>query len=116
MTDSGTQKIINCTPHTLNIYDGGRKVATFPPGDEMIRIAWLDGDDFEVAGLPVVEFRHGAIGLPAVRGGVWYVVSYVAALGLLLAGEDRPDILIPGPKVTDRGRVVGCRGFRRVVR
>lgn len=107
-------RLVNLTGHPLHLYVGGRKVRTIDADAPGLRIAQDEVGSCEVDGVSVVSVAYRASGLPAQVPGTRYVVSQVAALALIAIGVHRPDILVPGPGVSDRGRVVGCRGLRQL--
>lgn len=113
MTDA--PRLVNLTGHPLHLYAGGRKVRTIDSDVPGLRIAQDEMGAHEVDGIEVMSFAYRPGNLPAPQPGTWYIVSQVAALALIATGVRRPDILIPGPGVSDRGRVVGCRGLRWLV-
>jgi len=111
-------EFVNLTGHLVRIFDGGKAIMTLP-SEGLFRIETTELDSDQIAlGVDVVPVSIATgLGrqLPPLKGGTWLIVSQVAAMGLALAGVRRPDILYPGPSVSDRGRVVGCRGLRWLV-
>lgn len=118
MTDPAEpeDQFVNLTGHVLNIWQGGRPVLTIPLATERgYRLQQVPGPaDQTIAGIQVTPVSYVPDRLPDPQPGVWIVVSQLAALGLRMAGVDRDDILFPGPGVSDRGRVIGSRGFMRL--
>lgn len=109
-------KIINMTPHALNIIDGNGAVALTIPSSGVARAAQKREHiaDLTVDGvsIPVSKSTYGAVeDLPAPVDGVIYVVSALTAQ----ACPDRADVFITDDPVRDEaGRIIGCRGLARL--
>lgn len=119
--------IINCTPHSIDVYDAETPAIvdperhtptiTLPPSGEVARIDERVLDDDRLAprtgaeAVPVLFVEYGHVtGLPDVRPKVWYVVSLPVALAL----PGRRDLLVPYRQVRNAaGTVVGCRSLAR---
>lgn len=107
-------KIINLTPHRLNLLVEGGEIA-IPPSGDVARVekepVALDPIQIDGYAVPVVRIAPAAVGitgLPAPQPGVIYVVSEMVA-----RAAARPDVLSPGPLVRDDlDGPVGCRGLR----
>ena len=103
-------KIINATPHTLNIINkNGETVSIVSSGIvprvEEREISCEILGDFKLITLSVGE----VYGLPPVEAGKFYVVSRPVASALV--GE-RNDILVPGSFIRDKdGNIIGCNGL-----
>lgn len=90
-------KIINLTPHPLNIVDG-EHAGTYPSAG----IARVDG-------LPLGP----VVGLPDSAPGTLFVVSVLVAEAL----PDRSDLRVPGRQIrSEDGRVIGCASLDAPVR
>ena len=106
-------KIVNLTPHGLNIETcrgSGRGVMTVPPSGDVARVASRTvATPRRICGVVVYETVLGEVeGLPGPRDGVVYVVS-----GMVAAAGPRPDVFSPGDLLRDAfGSPVGCRGLR----
>lgn len=109
-------KIVNMTPHALNIIAGNGAVALTIPSSGVARAAQKREHiaDLTVDGvsIPVSKSTYGAVeGLPAPVDGVIYVVSALTAQ----ACPDRADVFITDDPVRDEaGRIIGCRGLARL--
>lgn len=106
-------KVINLTPHTINIVGAdGQVVQSFPASGELARCSVDREHVGEVNGIAVNRTVFGAVtGLPEQQEGVVYVVSALVAQ----AAKGRDDVLIPDDTVRDeQGRIIGCRAFARV--
>ena len=111
-------KIINLTPHVLNLVarEGNEVVASWPSsGIARVSQAVVELTPFTtvVNGVEVTIPRKAAtfgdvVDLPApVEGTVYFVSAMVKA-----ACPDRSDLVSPGDPVRDaEGKVVGCRSF-----
>jgi len=102
-------KLINLTPHTINIVtpDG---VRTLPPSGTVCRVPSFDGVCPDLDGIPTFVSSYGKVrDLPAPQEGVVLIVS-----GMVASAEPRLDLMSPGPLVRDdEGKVIGCLGLRR---
>lgn len=112
-----TAELVNLTGHLVTVYNHGRVVRRVPAHGRGLRIEHLElGEDrIDDDGIDVVAAAIKPALLPPPREGVWLIVTQVAALSLMLDGVRRPDIVFPGPKVSELGRVMGCRGLRQMV-
>jgi hypothetical protein len=116
--------IINCTPHTVDIYRSdapsvitdGRFIVelSLPPSGTVARITEevIPGQLAPRVGAeatPVVFVEYGHVtGLPDVRPKTWYLVSLPVALAL----PARRDLLVSYRQVRNAaGTVVGCRAL-----
>jgi len=102
-------KLVNLTPHTLNIHTPD-KVVNLPPSGAVARVATVSVPAAPMGGIPTVTTSFGEVtGLPEPQHGVTLVVS-----GMVASAAPRDDVLSPGDLVRDEnGRPVGCRGLRR---
>ncbi len=109
-------KIINLTPHPVNILDDQNNVILSIPSAGELRLPEqaVPAGEIEVNGLhiPVVlKTISPSASLPPVVEGTFYIVSLPAA-----QAARRPDFLVPDQLVRDeKGVVVGCRRLARVV-
>ena len=96
-------KIINCTPHTLNL--PGMEIA---PSGILPRVAEVKTAVGEVNGIPVVSKAFGSIqDLPPQKYGNILVVSALAAQAAWALG--RSDVMCPGDPIRDEaGKIIGC--------
>jgi hypothetical protein len=123
-------KMINLTPHALNVKKADGQVLTIEPSgnvarvnnkmildgwmclqnDEVLRFFYLD---YVQDGIEIFRSEYGDIdGLPPEKEGTIYIVS-----GMVLAAVNetitRPDVFAPGHLIRDPdGRVIGCQGLR----
>lgn len=120
-------KIINLTPHTINILwelcwlNGSpsghyETLAEVEPSGQVARVTskTVKVDDVEIDGffVPVTGTTYGEVeGLPAPEEGTIYIVSSLVASRV----PNRTDVFIPNESVRDdKGRIVGCKSLGRV--
>ena len=104
-----TKKIINLTPHDLNIVANDGSTVTINRSGNIARVAQTELVSATINEFDVTSIEYGAVeNLPAEKDGVYYVVSRMVASAV----PGRSDLLVPGPLVRDdEGRVIGARGF-----
>lgn len=104
-------KIINLTPHIINIFDGHRHLRDIPVSDRPIPrchqestiAGYIDGIT-----ITYQDFAGAVENVPYPEEGVYYVVSRLVAEAL----PQRTDFLVPGPLVRDaNGQPCGCKGL-----
>ncbi len=106
-------KIVNLTPHDINIIgEIGEVVQTFPASGELARCSVSREQVDAINSVPVNRTVFGEVtGLPEQQEGVVYVVSALVAQAV----DGRDDVVIPDDAVRDeQGRIVGCRAFAKV--
>lgn len=103
-------KIVNLTPHEINIYEDDRHIKDIPvsglPVPRCHQSQALVGyvDDIEITRQSFGEVEN----LPAPKVGTFFVVSRMVAEAV----PERGDLLVPGPLVRDHdGKPCGCRGL-----
>jgi hypothetical protein len=108
------EEIVNLTGHDLTVIDSTGTPHTVKPvgqarvnsGMRPIGVALVSE-----AAIPILEIsERSVVDLPTSRNGSLYVVS-----GLVAAKANRPDVVSPSRLVRERGVVVGCSAFARVV-
>jgi len=100
---------INLTPHTINVYEGGILVNSFPPNGEPARISIKREKVMEQDGVSFYHQAKGPVeGLPSEREDTFYIVSTLVRLEV----PSRKDLLSPGDLLRDgAGKPIGCDGF-----
>ena len=102
-------KIINLTPHDVNICDEyGNVIETYKASgiEARVRHGWSEFDN--INGIPIViRDNERIVDLPKPRKDTYYIVSNIV-LGFC---PDRLDLLAPVKQVKINGRVVGCKAF-----
>lgn len=104
-------RIVNLTPHKINLYRGGELIWTIPSSG-VARVNVTSQIIGEVAGFPVRRNVYGEIvDLPDPVAETVYIVSALVAQ----AAKDRKDLLIVDDTVRNEdGQIIGCQGFARV--
>lgn len=100
-------KIVNLTPHELNIHtNDGTVLSIESTGSARCDEKRETVDNID--NIPISAVVYGAVeGLPEPVEGVGYVVSLLVA-----QTTRRPDVFSPGELVQDdKGRTIGCRGL-----
>jgi len=104
-------KIINLTPHAINITDG----PTFPPSGKVARVSVQQVDDGMIDGVPVKKQTFGDIvDLPPPAPDTVYIVSSLVLSAAKAAG--RTDCVAPDTANAVRdenGHIVSVPGFVR---
>ena len=109
-------KIVNLTPHELNIYDSALElVETVPPSGMVARAEVSRRLAQKVGHLELYEsFYFGAKVLGAPAPGTIYVVSSLYLAALRADGLDDTGVYVPGEAVRNgAGRQIGCVGLSR---
>ena len=110
---STRQKILNLTPHALNIRGGGG-IVTIPPSGNVARVSvsYADAGEVEINGvsIPVKKAMYGDIdGLPAPVSDSIFIVSGMVAGRV----SGRPDVFSPGELIRDKnGKPIGGDGLK----
>lgn len=109
-------KIINLTPHAINLITE-KKTAIIPSQgiararqeEASVGVAKITTNVFA----PVVKMTYGAPeGLPEPRDGVRYIVSYITAMAAKAHGRNTDDLLMTADLVRDEeGQITGCKKF-----
>jgi len=99
-------KIVNLTPHTINIKINDKTLSVAPSG-EVARVATIEKVIGEVDGIPIVERTFGDVeGLPAPQKDTIYLVSSM----VLAAVKERDDVFAPDTGASairdEAGRIV----------
>jgi len=111
-------KIINLTPHALNLMPAGPTgpVVTIPPSGLVARCATsrmqVDTVTVDSISVPVNQTRFGEVSdLPDPQPDTIYVVSALVAQAV----PDRQDVFITDDAVRDdQGRIIGCRALAHI--
>jgi|SRR5690554_369537 len=102
-------KIINCTPHKINIHNSDGTKTTLNPSGIVPRVQVNRTFLQKSGGIDVYRPDFGKpIGMPDRKPDTFYVVSSLLAAAV----PDRDDLLTPGDAIRDdQGRIVGCKGL-----
>ena len=103
-------RIINKTPHKVNIVDkNGNVYRTFPKCDSLIRLEMHTNNIGEVNQVPLSRTVFGKpVDLPKFEQGTYYIVSQLVKNAL----PNRIDLLVPAELFRDsKGNIVGCKSL-----
>ena len=107
-------KIINLTPHSMNVIGDDNSVAiTIEASGNVARcsqtIDIVDTINVNNIAIPVSSSSYGeVVDLPAPQDDTYYIVSRL----VMSACPNRQDLLVPNDLVRDEaGRVIGCRSL-----
>ena len=119
MKELKIEKIVNLTPHPLNLMMDGEEIVIPPSGviarareeRKLIEVISYAGRE-----IPVYEVAYGEVeNLPEPEAGVIYVVSSLAAQAVRRSQPHRRDVYVPGDPVRDhQGRIIGMRGLCKI--
>lgn len=112
-TTTTTHRIVNLTPHEINLVRGnGEVIASFRPSGSVARVSICSvatalGD---LLGIPTTHSTMGEVtGLPEEQPNVWLITSQIVAAAV--AGT-RCDVLHPGELVRNAaGQPIGCKSL-----
>lgn len=102
-------KLINLTPHTLNLTAADGSTVDVPPSGDVARVSSTSTVIDTINGINVTTSTWGDVtGLPDAQDGIIYVVSRMVKDRV----PDRPDVLVPGAPVRDaNGKIIGANGL-----
>lgn len=106
-------KIVNLTPHTVNVVaTTGEEIATFP-SEGVVRVASHEEVVGVLNGIPETATTYGEVeGLPAQSNDTIYIVSRLVLAALEKQGITRTDLRVPGLQVrNEAGQVIGCKSL-----
>ena len=102
-------KIINLTPHNVNIIkDNGEKIIVEASGI-VARCTQSTKTLGKINDIPITQSTFGEVeGLPQEEKNIFFIVSRL----VLSACKDRHDLLVPNELVRDEnGNIIGCRSL-----
>lgn len=102
-------KIINCTPHRIDIAREDGSILSIEPSGIVPRCSQSEKKLLSLNGIAITKQTFGeVVNLPEEKPGVFMVVSRMVAAAV----KGRKDLLVPGPLVRDEnGQPCGCRGL-----
>ena len=102
-------KIINLTPHVINIRRADGSVIDIPPSGQVARCAETRVPAGEIAGIGVTIAVYGAVeGLPEPERNTIYIVSAI----VLTRVPERKDVFAPGTLIRDAdGKPIAADGL-----
>ena len=105
-----TARIINATPHDVNIVDeSGSIICIFLKTDMCIRLSARVEHIGEIDDIPISQTVFGEPeGLPDYEFGTYYIVSQLVKSAL----PQRKDLLVPAEVVRDsNNQIIGCKSL-----
>jgi hypothetical protein len=116
LDDAPIVKLVNCTPHPINLVTDEGEIVIPPSGDvarvscSFAQIATLTVEGLAVPLLTSNPCEGGLQGLPQPQSNTMYVVSAATAAEAKLSG--RHDCVSPAELVRDsEGKIVGCKSL-----
>jgi hypothetical protein len=103
-------KIVNCTPHTINIKREDDSFLKVPPSGTIARVSSKQSIAERLNGFVVYNTKFGEVeNLPDPEEGTIYLVSRVLLTSL---NGSRSDCFSPGNLLRDeKGQPIGCQGL-----
>ena len=104
------KKIINLTPHAVNIVDKeGKIIKIFEPAGIVARCTQSTKIVGNIEDIPISQSVFGeVIDLPSQEKNTFFIVSRL----VLSACKDRDDLLVPNELVRDEnGNIIGCKSL-----
>lgn len=109
-------RIINLTPHAINIVDkDGNKIVDLPSEGEA-RAVQKNVNFGHLGDVPLVKAEFGEpIGLPEPAENTFYVVSAITANAAKAAGRTTDDLLITVETVrNEKNQIIGCKALAKI--
>ena len=108
-------KIVNCTPHVINVVVGDKVIDLAPSGiNPRVSVKSELSESILISGteVPVYQDTYGELNdLPEQQEGTFLVVSRLVAA----AAKGRNDLLVPGALIrNEAGQPIGCKGLARI--
>ena len=102
-------KLVNMTPHVLNIIAADGSIVDIQPSGNIARVASSSAVVSTINGINVSQQTFGDVtGLPAAEEGVILIVSRMVKDRV----ANRADVMVPGAPVRDEGgKIVGASGL-----
>jgi hypothetical protein len=102
-------KLINLTPHVLNIIAADGSIVDIQSSGNVARVASASAVVATINGINVTASTWGDVtGLPAAQDGVILIVSRMVKDRV----ADRADVMVPGAPVRDaEGKIIGASGL-----
>ena len=100
-------KIINLTPHDVDIYKDGKIVKTYKSKGSL-RLKEILTSNGKICGVPIVKSEYCKDKIPKYQEGIFYIVSNV----IQVAYPKRKDLLVTLDLVRDNeGNIIGCKSL-----
>lgn len=103
------KKLINLTPHTINVMVDGMETLNIVPSGTLARATEMSEVVGDINGIPLIRKKFGDIqGLPEPSEDTIYIVSMLVKTAV----PDRLDVVVPSDPIRDaEGRIVGCKSL-----
>lgn len=108
-------KIINLTPHSVNIIKDGAIYATYP-SEGVARAEQTDKKIGSINNIDIYSTTFGSVtGLPEPSPYAFYIVSLATAQAAIRHGRTTGDLLITShPVRNEDGVIIGCEAFAQI--
>lgn len=109
-------RIINLTPHTINIVDeAGNKIVDLPSEGEA-RAVQKNVNFGHLGDVPLVRAEFGEpIGLPEPAENTFYIVSAITANAAKAVGRTTDDLLLTAETVrNEKNQIIGCKALAKI--
>ena len=108
-------KIVNLTPHPVNIIKDGTIYASYP-SEGVARAEQTDKKIGSINDIPIYSTSFGVVtGLPRPTPYAFYIVSLATAQAAQRNGRAIGDLLITSHPVRDEnGMIIGCEAFAQI--
>ena len=108
-------KIINLTPHAVNIIKDGAIYASYPP-EGIARAEQIDKKIGSINNIPIYSTSFGDVtGLPESSLDTFYIVSLATAQAAQRSGRTTGDLLLTShPVRNEDGIIIGCEAFAQI--
>lgn len=106
-------KLINCTPHPINLIREDGTMISLEKGVVVPRVQQESAVNSYVDGVPVTEDSFGSLqDMPLEAVGTRFIVSRMVLEADKKSSSPRADLLVPGALVRDEnGNIVGCKSL-----
>lgn len=115
----GGIRLVNLTPHVVNVLSAAGETRSIPPDGRVVRIAESDltiSDNFDW--VRIVDRQYGGCSeLPDPEPGTIYIVSLPALMALHVTGQHRDDVVAPdtgSSAIRESGKITAVCRFVRI--
>lgn len=110
-----TTRIVNLTPHEINILDNkGELLMSIPPEGKVARIKANTVQTVKITTDPPIPLSETVFGKPVNVPNPTHNTIFVVSRMIVAALPDRVDLLFPNEIVrNDKGHVIGCKSLSR---
>ena len=106
-------RIINLTPHAINIFNENNEIIATFPSEGLARATEKSEFSHKLGEFNVVRNTYGEPeGLPDYEEGTYYIVSLITANSARACSRTTNDLLLTSDLVrNEQGQIIGCREF-----